>query len=569
MSQEEFINIDALESGANPNFSLLDNTTESIDQINDAKALSVSLTNAFQENYGLPTNYGIELAPYWFLKNNVRYFEKYTGLSISDSNVVSQNVFSKVKFSTVSVAYMKTATVDSISFNNNVSIGFKLPLLHIYSKKNKENYLSANNRYDYLHYTANDIEGKALSVKHYIDTIAKYSSKKTDLSKSNLKEALNDTIKLFLDNGNFYNLDNYLDTTKIYKILNGLDSLYEAKDYNNFNKYYSLLMSYRRLEETYLVPGYIIENLKLCQILGENCEENFIYNYLIKLENDKNGYNFIPEDAYILYEEEDKSIYNELNTNSERIESFLSILIRDEEERNSIASRILSLNDSSLLKNIDSYSNFLNTKLIFSKTNSSRDSIKAALDAPALFKVDITGASSYYFANSKFSSFSHGRTGFWLTFQFNQSVNNNSLIKKEKKFNNLSYIGILRILIDGFTPNPNLLAENKFIHPTKIDVGGKVIADFKRFSIGLEYLYRTAFLNKIEIDPTFRLAANMGIKISPDLYLSAAFGRDFGTRENIITVMGIDWRFFKNLETIEIYEKSNKSGATHYCTDDF
>lgn len=151
-----------------PGFSILDKAPESINRPHDANALGISILNSFTENYGLPSNYAIEIAPYWY-SNKAKSYDSYIGLKLVNGNVgrfgnlnnnntvlhsiyqeenyVQQNIWSKLKQSSISLAYVNAIQTDSANYAHNVSLGFRLPLINVKSKYTIANYLDARNSY--------------------------------------------------------------------------------------------------------------------------------------------------------------------------------------------------------------------------------------------------------------------------------------------------------------------------------------------------------------------------------------------------------------------------------------
>lgn len=155
----------------------------------------------------------------------------------------------------------------------------------------------------------------------------------------------------------------------------------------------------------------------------------------------------------------------------------------------------------------------------------------------AVFAVD--GALGYnnFFLNNNFSDSHFGRFGAWLTLNYSQVLNKES---KDKNYINVYALG--RYIGDGTT-----LLRGEYKIQNFYDLGGKLELEFKKLSVAYEYIYRTN-----DNTNTFRSNGLVKYKISNQLILTGAFGKNFGNANNLISLLGINWGLSSGSEkTIE------------------
>ncbi|MBP2618502.1 hypothetical protein [Chryseobacterium jejuense] len=157
------------------------------------------------------------------------------------------------------------------------------------------------------------------------------------------------------------------------------------------------------------------------------------------------------------------------------------------------------------------------------------DYYKSLLEASPLLSVDFAGGYSTFFSDNKFSSNHFGKLGFWLTLNTGFDFTNKKKPEIEKKLN---FYGIIRYLDDGTTLDTN----QQFFRTKNYDFGGKAEFTYKRFSISWEYIYR---INDIE--NTFRSNGLIAYKVSDKIYINAAFGKNYGEKDNLISFLGLNW----------------------------
>ncbi|AZA81873.1 hypothetical protein C1637_04680 [Chryseobacterium lactis] len=157
------------------------------------------------------------------------------------------------------------------------------------------------------------------------------------------------------------------------------------------------------------------------------------------------------------------------------------------------------------------------------------DYYRNLLEAPPLFSVDFAGGYSTFFSDNKFSNNHFGKLGFWLTLNTGFDFTKKDKPDAEKTLN---FYGIVRFLDDG----TNLDDNRQFLRSKNYDFGGKAEFTYKRFSISYEYIYR---IN--DLDKTFRSSGLIAYKVSDKVYINAAFGKNYGEKDNLISFLGLNW----------------------------
>lgn len=157
------------------------------------------------------------------------------------------------------------------------------------------------------------------------------------------------------------------------------------------------------------------------------------------------------------------------------------------------------------------------------------DYYKNLLEASPLLSVDFAGGYSTFFSDNKFSNNHFGKLGFWLTLNSGIDFTNKKKPEEEKKLN---FYGIVRYLDDGTMVDDN----QQFFRTRNYDFGGKAELTYKRFSISWEYIYR---INDVE--NTFRSNGVLAYKVSDKIYVNAAFGKNYGEKDNLISFLGLNW----------------------------
>lgn len=153
-----------------------------------------------------------------------------------------------------------------------------------------------------------------------------------------------------------------------------------------------------------------------------------------------------------------------------------------------------------------------------------------SLSVTPLFQLDGAFAFSEAFANNKYKNHRFNRSGFWL----NAALSAASLSKA--KNDNLSFIFLTRILWDNVLTDT---AVNKFTRKNAYDFGGRVDYSIGRFSVSVEHLNR--IYTSSGASNSKRTVGTIQYKVNDNLYITGTYGENFGTGNNLITLLGINW----------------------------
>jgi len=158
--------------------------------------------------------------------------------------------------------------------------------------------------------------------------------------------------------------------------------------------------------------------------------------------------------------------------------------------------------------------------------------IRSVLARKPAFAIDLAASGAWSFGNKDFNSISMNRYGLWLILSYSKSLNKK---EKTKKDNYLSLYASTRFLSDY-----NFLNEEGNISTVNMmDAGGKAELELGRFSIGYEYLARFNLTDSRQ--QTFRSSGTISYRASNQFLITAAFGKNFGSFNNLISQIGIQW----------------------------
>lgn len=156
------------------------------------------------------------------------------------------------------------------------------------------------------------------------------------------------------------------------------------------------------------------------------------------------------------------------------------------------------------------------------------DSIKFLLASKPLFSLDIAGAYALYGIGD--TAWKSGRAGAWATasgyFPVFQNMNKDG-------HHYLNVCLSFRVLNDWYsirTPE-----KTRFL-----DAGGKIAFETDQFSLGVESIYR--FRNQNE-EMQNRTVGIFNYKVAENIYLHAAFGKNFDIPNKLIAMFGLNWGF--------------------------
>ena len=142
-----------------------------------------------------------------------------------------------------------------------------------------------------------------------------------------------------------------------------------------------------------------------------------------------------------------------------------------------------------------------------------------------LFAIDGAVAYNAYFTDNDFSSNTSGRFGAWVTLNYAQKFSKNST-------NYINLYGVGRFISDNRPTDDDLKMERR----EYFDFGGKLEFEFDKLTLGYEFIRRVS-----DGEGTYRSSGLLKYKISDELYITGAFGRNFGDSDNLITLLGINW----------------------------
>ncbi|HEX5153287.1 MAG TPA: hypothetical protein VFW07_17675 [Parafilimonas sp.] len=171
-----------------------------------------------------------------------------------------------------------------------------------------------------------------------------------------------------------------------------------------------------------------------------------------------------------------------------------------------------------------------------------RDYIDTILTIRPVFTLDFAFASSTAFGNNQFSN-SHGyRTGWWLNLGYSQPLlSSDSRKTLAGLFNAKNYIniyGFFRMLAEDSTVD-----FKNFTRYTYVDYGGRLEFEFNHFAISFESIHRSVG-NHSELN-TFRNVGILQYRVNDNLFLTGSFGKNFGSQNNLVAFLGINFGFGK------------------------
>lgn len=158
-----------------------------------------------------------------------------------------------------------------------------------------------------------------------------------------------------------------------------------------------------------------------------------------------------------------------------------------------------------------------------------------------IFSLDASIAHSSMFSENNINSTVLSRFGSWLTAQGSFIINKKS---KNKHNNYLNLLLIGRYIEDEFNKNDVGLIETK----TYRDFGGKLDLEFGKFSFGYEYISRSGSISST------RFVGSINYTINKDISLTGGFGKDFELKDNLVSIIGINWGFNIGNDSVKLEE---------------
>jgi hypothetical protein len=157
--------------------------------------------------------------------------------------------------------------------------------------------------------------------------------------------------------------------------------------------------------------------------------------------------------------------------------------------------------------------------------------INDIINEKPILSVDIAAAYATYGIND--SVWRSGRSGIWTTVSSYIPLGLGTE-KVNKNYFNLNFS--FRYLFDNyFKDTKGIISKN-----TSIDLGGKIALEFDQFSIAVESLYR---FNNAVAHSQNRTLGIINYKITDNIYINGAFGKNFDFPNKLISLFGINWGF--------------------------
>lgn len=190
------------------------------------------------------------------------------------------------------------------------------------------------------------------------------------------------------------------------------------------------------------------------------------------------------------------------------------------------------------------------------------ENYKKYLDEKPAFQLDVASAYSTFFLDNQFKNNQFGKLGFWMTMSSGINLERTKTPKKKEDQNNekskviikeafttdaskiekrLNFYAVARYLQDKTVYD----AASGFSRTDNYDFGGKIELVYNRFSIGYEFIYRSS-----DVDDTYRSNGIINYKVSDSVYINAAFGKNYGDKNNLITFLGLNWGLDSKRKTL-------------------
>lgn len=192
----------------------------------------------------------------------------------------------------------------------------------------------------------------------------------------------------------------------------------------------------------------------------------------------------------------------------------------------------------------------LENKENLEKYESTKVDLSKILSRKPLFSSDLAFASNLFFPDKTFSSNRVGRTAVWLNLNLAGQFKNVGPSSGEKAYLSIYLIGRQmwdKSIIDTTTTGKYLVLQYS-------DLGGKLEFELNKFVLSYELVSRTVTGKDQEKNPFvgdgWRSVGNLRYRIGADTYITGAFGKNFGKRENLLYTFGINWNISTGNEQI-------------------
>ncbi|WP_454047618.1 hypothetical protein [Chryseobacterium sp. Marseille-Q8038] len=187
---------------------------------------------------------------------------------------------------------------------------------------------------------------------------------------------------------------------------------------------------------------------------------------------------------------------------------------------------------------------------------------KKYLDEKPAFQLDVASAYSTFFLDNQFKNNQFGKLGFWMTMSSGINLERTRDSKKDEGQNNdqskvtiketsatdvskiekrLNFYAVARYMQDKTVYD----VANGFSQTNNYDFGGKIELVYNKFSIGYEFIYRSS-----DLDNTYRSNGIINYKVSDSVYINAAFGKNYGDKNNLISFLGLNWGLDSKRKTL-------------------
>jgi hypothetical protein len=165
--------ITGLEVPVSPAFSITDITPTLVQSPATPKAFALGVAQSFQQSgMGFPNNYSAEFAPVWWINPKGVNVYSYLGLPVpgkGQKTAVKEDIFSGIKFTTVSVAFINKDLIPdtSKSTQNIFSMGFHTTLIKVFGNKYAASLARSIDTW------ATDAHGELMDNRKVLDSIAR------------------------------------------------------------------------------------------------------------------------------------------------------------------------------------------------------------------------------------------------------------------------------------------------------------------------------------------------------------------------------------------------------------
>ncbi len=186
--RDSTLSLQSLDMPSSPAFILLDQAPTCIERPSNGKAFLLGIVNSLVDNQGLPKNYSVEITPFWYFKHPRLNALKFMGY---DKQKGKQQVFSGLRMTSLSAAYLQIQDTATLYRADNFSFGLRSTIFTVKSKKDIEAIIKANKQHiKYLRSLNVLMAERGINDSLYDVNKKEYKRKLTEL----LEERVNDSI---------------------------------------------------------------------------------------------------------------------------------------------------------------------------------------------------------------------------------------------------------------------------------------------------------------------------------------------------------------------------------------